>query len=183
MTARTDLWDVALDNYGYVTVRDAIDLGIDRLTVDKLAHRGGLEHAARGVYRFTQFPTTEFDPYMLAVKWTGVPEACLSHDTALAAYDVCDINPDRIHITVPTAKRLRRRGGELYVVHYQDLAPKDITWWEQIPTATLETAIGQCIDTGVPTYLLRQAITTATDRGRLRKDAATELGDRLEARA
>jgi predicted transcriptional regulator of viral defense system len=183
MTARTDLWDVALDNYGYVTVRDATDLGIDRLTVDKLAHRGGLEHAARGVYRFPQFPTTEYDPYMLAVKWTGVPEACLSHDTALAAYDVCDINPDRIHITVPTAKRLRRRGGELYVVHYQDLARKDITWWEQIPTATLETAIGQCIDTGVPTYLLRQAITTATDRGRLRKDAATGLGNRLEARA
>jgi predicted transcriptional regulator of viral defense system len=119
---------------------------------------------------------------MLALKWTGVPEACLSHDTALAAYEVCDINPDRIHITVLAGKRLRRRGGELYVVHYKNLARDDVTWWEQIPTTTLETAIGQCIDTGVPTYLLRQTITTAASCGRLRKDTATELGNRLEAR-
>jgi predicted transcriptional regulator of viral defense system len=172
-----------MDNYGYVTVREAIDLGIDRLTVDKLAQRGALDHAARGVYRFPQFPPTEYDPYMLALKWTGVPEACLSHDTALAAYEVCDINPDRIHITVPAGKRLRRRGGEMYVVHYENLIREDVTWWEQIPTATLETAIGQCIDTGVPTYLLRQAITTAAGRGRIRKDTATELGNRLEERA
>jgi len=27
---------------------------------------------------------------MLAVLWTGTPTTCLSHDSALAAYEVCD---------------------------------------------------------------------------------------------
>ena len=30
----------------------------------------------------------------------------LSHDTALDLYELCDINPARIHITIPTAYRL-----------------------------------------------------------------------------
>jgi hypothetical protein len=55
------------------------------------------------------------------VLWTGTTAACLSHDTALAAYDVCHINPDRTHVTVPTARRVRRSGGDFYVIHRQDL--------------------------------------------------------------
>jgi predicted transcriptional regulator of viral defense system len=45
-----------------------------------LSSRGQLERVAQGVYRFPQLPVTEYDPYMLAVLWTGVPAACLSHD-------------------------------------------------------------------------------------------------------
>jgi hypothetical protein len=104
--------------YGFVTKRDADALDLDRHTVEKLAGRGLLERVAHGVYRFPELPATEYDPYMLAVLWTGTPEACPSHDTALAAYDVCDINPDRIHLTVPRARRIRRRGGDLYDVYY-----------------------------------------------------------------
>jgi predicted transcriptional regulator of viral defense system len=37
---------------------------------------------------------------MKAVLCAGFPEACLSHDTALDAYGVSDINPTAIHITV-----------------------------------------------------------------------------------
>lgn len=54
---------------------------------------------------------------------------------ALAAFEVCDINPDRIHVTVPAARRVRRRGGDLYVLHQQDLADDQIGWSQQIPTA------------------------------------------------
>lgn len=77
MAARHELWDVAVDQYGYFTTQDATDLGIDPTTVVKLAHRGQVEHVAHGVYRFSELPVTEYDPYMLAVLWTGTADACL----------------------------------------------------------------------------------------------------------
>src|SRR5665647_315963 len=89
-TARARLWDVALDQYGYVTLQDAAELGIEDDTVRKLRARKELDRPAHGVYRFPQLPVTAYDPYMLAVLWTGEPAACLSHDSALAAYEVCD---------------------------------------------------------------------------------------------
>ena len=182
MTARQELWDVAVDQYGYVTKRDADDLDLDRHTVEKLAGRGLLERVAHGVYRFPELPTTEYDSYMLAVLWTGIPNACLSHDTALVGYDVCDINPDRIHLTVPKARRIRRRGGDRYVVHYDDLTADQLGWWHRIRTVTLPTAIAQCISSGVPTYLLRQALTAGRDRGLLTAGEAKTLTADLEAR-
>jgi len=182
MSAREVLWEQAVNQYGYVTVRDALDLGIDRLTVDKLAARGQIERAAHGVYRFPQLPVTNYDPYMLAVLWAGTGRACLSHDTALVAYEVSDINPDRIHITVPKTRRVRRSGGELYIVHHEDLPPEQIGWWQQIPTVTLPTAIVQCITSGVPGYLLRQALTAGRDRGALTPAEMENITRHLEAR-
>lgn len=182
MTARSELWEVAVDQYGYFTVQDAQDLGIRDVALRMLANRNQIERAAHGVYRFPELPVTEYDPYMLAVLWTGTPGACLSHDTALAGYEVCDINPDRIHLTVPKARRIRRRGGERYVVHYADLTDDQLGWWHRIRTVTLPTAIAQSIGTKVPTYLLRQAIAAGRERGLLTSEDALTLTAELEAR-
>jgi predicted transcriptional regulator of viral defense system len=182
VTARDVLWEHAVNQYGYVTIRNARELGIDRLTVDKLAARGQIERVGHGVYRFPQLPVTEYDPYMLAVLWTGTENACLSHDTALAAYEVSDINPDRVHLTAPKSRRIRRRGGDLYVVHHEDLRAEQIGWWQQIPTVTLATAIVQCIASGVPGYLLRQALSAGRDRGTLTPDETHTMIGQLEAR-
>jgi predicted transcriptional regulator of viral defense system len=181
-TAQEQLWDVALDQYGYVTLRDANRLGIDDYAVRMLVARGQLDRPAHGVYRFPQLPATAYDPYMLAVLWTGAPEAAVSHDSALAAYEVCDINPDRIHVTVARGRRIRRSGGELYVIHHQDLPAEQIGWWQQIPAATLPTAIAQCIASGVPGYLLRQALTAGRSRGELSAAQLDSLQRDLDAR-
>lgn len=182
MTVKEALWEVAVEQYGYVTMREAKALGIDENAVWMLAARGGLERAAHGVYRFPQLPVTERDPYMLAVLWAGTDQTCLSHDTALAVYEACDTNPDRIHLTVPPARRIRRRGGERYALHHQDLTTEQVGWWQGIATVTLPTAIGQCIDSGVPSYLLRQALEHGRRTGDVLADEAADLETRLEAR-
>ena len=181
-TAQEQLWDVALDQHGYVTLRDAAELSIDDYAVRMLVARRQLGKTAHGVYRFPQIPATEYDPYMLAVLWTGAEEACLSHDSALAAYAICDINPNRIHVTVAARRRIRRAGGEQYAVHYQDLLGDQVGWWQQIPTVTLPTAISQCIGTGVPTYLLVQALENAAKTGALVSVDRTRLAAELSAR-
>ena len=152
------LREIALDQHGFVTAAQAVADGIPKTELPKLAARGRIERVAHGVYRIPQVPETPYDNWALAVLWTGTPEACLSHETALAAWHVSDVNPDRIHLTVARDRRLRRAGGERYVIHHQDLAPAQRTRWEGIPITDLPTTIADCIETGTPNYLIRQAI-------------------------
>lgn len=173
MTLRDELWDTAVEQYGFVTAADAHRLGAPVVELGKLAARGKLQRVGYGLYRFPEWPTGSRDYLMEAVLWTRDPDAALSHDTALDVYELCDINPDRIHITVPRrGKPLRRRNAPAaYTVHYETLSPSQRGWWEQIPTVTVPTAIDQCITSGTRPDLIRQAIDTARSHGLI--DAAT----------
>lgn len=180
--ARDELWAVAATQHGFVTAQQATGLGIGKHAIQMLVHRGTLDRAAHGVYRFPQYPVGEHDRLALAVLWTRVPEAALSHETALDAYGISDVNPHRIHVTVGKQRRLRRTGGEEYLVHYQDLTVKQSGWWQEIPTVTPATAIAQCLAYGTPTHLLRQAIERGRARGYLKAAECDELAETLEAR-
>ena len=176
------LREVALDQHGFVTARQTKDEGINPIELVKLAARGRLERAAHGVYRVPQVRASQWDNWALAVLWAGVPEACLSHETALAAWDISDINPDRIHLTIPKGKRLRRAGSEWYVVHHANLDPRQRTWFEQIPVTDVRTTIADCIDWGVPTYLIKQAFERTDDTSLLLNQDRDELRRQLETR-
>lgn len=180
--ARDEMWDIATAQHGYVTAQQATEAGIGKQALQMLIHRGTLERAAHGVYRFPNYPAGEHDQLALAVLWTRVPEAVLSHETALDCYGISDVNPNRIHLTVGKQRRFRRAGGDDYVVHYEDLAPKQIGWWQEIPTVTPATAIAQCLTYGTPTYLLRQAIERGHAQGYLKATERDELAAALGAR-
>ena len=105
------LRDVALDQYGYVTSAHALSEGVPRTELSKMVHRGRLDRVAHGVYQVPQVISGRYAPYMLAVLWTGAPEACLSHETALQAWEISDINPDHIDVTVAKNRRIKRQGG------------------------------------------------------------------------
>jgi predicted transcriptional regulator of viral defense system len=180
--ARDVLWGVAVEQHGFVTAAQAKALEVSQGALSMLVARGTLERASHGVYRFAKLPASDADIYQLAVLWTGVPETCLSHETALAVYELGDVNPNVIHLTVPPGRRVRRQQGGEYAVHREVLAPKQVGWWEQIPTVTAATAIGQCIRYGTPTYLLRQSIDAAAHEGRIRAAEAEQLTQTLESR-
>lgn len=165
--AQEELWEVAGAQHGYLTAQQALQHGVSRGAVDHLLNRGTLERAGFGVYRFRRYPVSEADRYMLAVLWTRAPEAALSHESALDVYELSDINPDVIHVTVGRHRRLRRQGGSDYEIHYDDLEPHQVGWWQEVPTVTAATAIEQCIAYGTPAYLLRQAIDCGYQQGRL----------------
>lgn len=176
------LREVALDQHGFVTTVQAVNEGVSHAELSTLIARGRIERAAHGVYRIPQVSETEHDQYQLATLWTGAPEACLSHDTALEAWGITDINPDRIHISVARHRRLRRSGGERYVIHYEDLLPQQVAWWQGIRTVTAPTAIVQGIASGVPTYLIRQALDRAGRTSMLSAMDRDDLTAILEAR-
>lgn len=176
------LREVAMDQHGFVTTAQAIDEGVSHAELSAMVARMRITRVAHGVYRIPQVPETEHDQYQLAVLWTGVPEACLSHDTALDAWGITDINPERIHVSVGRHRRLRRQGGALYTIHYVDLSPQEMTWWQGIRIVTLPTAIQQSIASGVPTYLIRQALDRAGSTGALMAVVRDKLSRELEVR-
>lgn len=144
--ARDVLWDLAESQHGYFTAAQAREQGVSNQAVVMLCNRKTIKRATVGVYRFPKFPSSQFDPYMLAVLWTMAPEACLSHETALDIYGISDINPNLIHITVAKNRRIRRKNDAGYVIHNQDLTAADIGWWQEIPTVTPAVAIKNALN-------------------------------------
>lgn len=175
---RQDLWDIAVDQYGFVTAADARRLGVPVVELAKFAARGKLKQVAYGVYRFPEWPAGPLDHLMEAVLWTRDSEAVLSHKTALDVYDLSNVNPGQIHVTIPPrAKPLRRRHAPAsYTVHFEKLTSAERGYWEQIPTVTPATAIDQCIADGTRSDLVRQAINDARERGLVdQRTAARQL--------
>ncbi|MDH6277610.1 putative transcriptional regulator of viral defense system [Aurantimicrobium minutum] len=180
--ARDVLWNIAELQHGFVTAQQAVEAGISTPGLQMLVHRGTLVRQAHGVYRFPKYPVSEHGQKILAVLWTGVPEAVLSHETALDAYGLTDINPHVIHLTVSPQRRIRRTGGEAYVVHYEDVDAAEKGWWEEVPIVLASKAIEQCIEGGTPTYLLRQALENGQKQGYLTTGQREALQLKLEAR-
>jgi predicted transcriptional regulator of viral defense system len=184
MTIREELWDVALDQHGYVTTRDAVRLGVPEVELRKLASRGKLAKVFQGVYRFPELPATQYDQFMEAVLWARDPLAVLSHETALDVRELSDVNPNVIHVTIPKRKNPIRRNEmpEAFVVHYEDLKPEQRGWWEEIPCVTVETAIDQTITSLPRPDLVAQAIEQAEDQGLITKTTALRQRTALKER-
>jgi predicted transcriptional regulator of viral defense system len=161
------LWTQASDQHGFVTARDAEDLGIDRTVLVKLAARGRLERRAWGVYRFPDFPVGPLDEYALAALWPA-GRGVLSHETALELHELCDVNPEKIHVTVPTRYRPRRSDAtNLYIVHNEDLTDGRVAWVDGIRVVAPTHAIVQAAQDGLAPHLVDQALSTARRRGLL----------------
>jgi predicted transcriptional regulator of viral defense system len=175
------LHEIAEDNYGFLTVDDARRAGILPQRLAEMARRGSLRREGLGLYRLDPFPAHELDSYRKATLWPYGVEGVLSHETALDLYELSDVNPAKIHITVPKRYRLRRRETPpSYRFHHEDLYARDITRHEGLPIVTPAKAIRQCHEANVRHDLVRQALEDAKQRGLLTRSAYAELMRELE---
>lgn len=176
------LLDVANGQYGYVTADDARAVEVDPTQLRLMHHRGTLERLSQGLYRFPTVPTTALDQYMEATLWPRTP-AVLSHETALDLLELCDVNPTRIHLTVPADYRLRRALPPAYQLHPRALDPADITYHEGIPIVTVRRAILDGVEGELGGQLIDQAVATGTTRGQLSPKDLEEITSARHTRA
>lgn len=170
----------ASDRHGYVTTRDARELGIDPTQLRLMAARGRLERVGRGVYRVPVLPRTEQDEFAAAVAWsTG--RGVVSYESALVLHGLTGVNPPRVHLTVPRDNHPRARGGELYRTHRRTLSRSDVTEVHGLPVTSVKRTIVDCIAAGVDPSQLRRAIDMAEADGELRPEAAKGLREMLDA--
>jgi predicted transcriptional regulator of viral defense system len=176
------LASIAADQQGLVSTVDAREAGVDPHRLVDMERRGTLERVGRGLYRFPLLDTTpELGQLAQATMWAN-HRGVLSHDTALDLHELCDVNPARIHITIPGSYRLQKEVPRLYALHKRDLQKGEETLFEGIPVVTPQRAILDGIEAGLRGDLLRQAIDTAHERGQLRGSELARMRRRLKER-
>jgi predicted transcriptional regulator of viral defense system len=176
------LVNLAGENHGFVTPDDARDLGINPLNLVRMAERGQLERRRRGVYRFPLIPPSPLDSYAEAALWPQGGGGVLSHETALALYDLSDVHPRQIHVTLPRGRRVRRAVPISYRLHHEDLAPNQVTRHEGIPIVTPAHAIRQAHRARMGAALLAQAVDDGERNGRLPAAEARQLREEIGVR-
>lgn len=176
----TVLYGIAEDQAGYFTAAHAKAAGLHQVRLVQLAKQGDVERVSRGVYRFTRFPVSPLGQYMEAVLWPQVrrPDVVgvISHQSALSIHELSDVNPAGIHVTLPTAVRLRRDVPKVLVIHYADLDATDVERVQGIPVTTPVRSILDAHADHLGNELIAQAI---ADGRRLGTLSMTEA-DRLE---
>jgi predicted transcriptional regulator of viral defense system len=178
-TRMDELFEIAEANHGLLTSKQARDKGIQDSVLVRLAQRGRLMRTARGVYRIAHYPPDRFAQYREAVFWAqashGPERAALSHETALLIFGLSDVNPAKVHLTVPKRARLRREKPSWIAIHRADLAPHDLTEHEGAPVTTVERTITDVLTSTHRSDLARQAIADARREGYLDKQQEARL--------
>ncbi|MGH2901995.1 MAG: type IV toxin-antitoxin system AbiEi family antitoxin domain-containing protein [Solirubrobacteraceae bacterium] len=174
--------EIATDQHGYVTQKDARAAGVAAWTLARMAERGTIERVSQGVYRVPLIPAGALDEYMQASLWPRDVRGVLSHQTALELHGLSDVNPAKIHLSVPRAHRIQRQVPKLYVVHRADLSGEQVTALEDIPIVTPARAVLECFDAGLGPALIAQAIDDGRRRGVFSKRQAEQLRRETEIR-
>lgn len=169
------LYELAEDRYGFVTVEDAAQFGLPARRLAGLAQRGTLDHVSRGVYRLAAFPPSRFDEYFAAHLWPVGATGVISHESVLDLLDLCDVNPARIHVTVPSNHRIRRPVPAALELHRFDIRDDEKMDYEAIPMTTVDRAVRDCRALGTGRHLLADAVTNGRKHGWLSQSQAQEL--------
>ncbi len=175
----TELAELANDNHGFITPDDAREAGVNPMNLVRMAERGQLERRGNALYRFPLAPPGPLDPYMEATLWPRGADGVISHESALELYELSDVHPRRIHVTVPRAYRIRRKVPVAYRIHQEDLSPRDVGRLEGIPIVTPEHAIRQAYTAKLGPALVAQAIDHGERNGRLTGREAKSLRDEI----
>ncbi len=174
------LYEIAEGQAGYFTAKQAQRVGFswDRLSAN--VRSGRFLRAAHGVYRLNHFPGSPFEDLFVAWLRAG-PSAVISHESALAVYELSDVLPGEIHIIVPRTSSRRRRGLRQ---HTQRLSPKEITKRNGLPVTTIERTLVDVSKSGLPQEQVRIAAREALRRGLIDRDMllsqAASAGKRVE---
>src|ERR1700733_7663126 len=84
----------------------------------------------RGIYRLASFPRGERPDLMLWSLWSRnrgeAQQGVYSHQTALSLYDLSDVMPAKLHMTVPKSFRRNSEIPRVLVLRLADLHQSDI---------------------------------------------------------
>jgi hypothetical protein len=164
------LFEFAEQQQGFFTTKQAKAAGFAENTHPYHVQVGNWIREHRGIYRLTLFPASVRPDLVLWALWSRnrneQVEGVYSHNTALSLYDLSDLNPAKLHMTVPTDFRRNSGIPGVLVLHYADLPESDIQTAQGFKFTRPLRTILDLIDAGaVERNFIRQAIRQAVDRG------------------
>ncbi|MEX2393867.1 MAG: type IV toxin-antitoxin system AbiEi family antitoxin [Actinomycetota bacterium] len=171
--ARAKLYDAAERQAGYFTSAQARAAGYSH-ALQHYHHKVGNWRKERwGLYRLARFPSTPGEDLVRLMLWSrdrsGRTRAVVSHESALQAYELSDVLPAKVHLTVP--KAFRKRPPSDVVLHRGDVPAEDVRERDGVLVTTpLRTLLDVAASPSSPEHL-EDAARAALGRGLVRRDA------------
>lgn len=171
MKSKADrLYGLAESQQGYFTAGQAVACGYPTSSHVYHLKRGSWLRDGRGIYRLARFPASDDGQYVRWSLWSrnrqGVPQGVISNQTALALFDLSDLMPARIHMTVPLSFRRNSAIPKILVLHRGDLADGDVEARQGYRvTRPLRAMTDLLDDPAVSPGHLRQALREGLERG------------------
>ena len=110
-TSRTDklqrLFELAAGQAGYFTAVQARELGYSARSLVHHVSAGHVERVSRGFYRLIGVPAGSHEDVVAAWLRFASREGVVSHETALALYELAPSRSHEIHLTLPRERRPR----------------------------------------------------------------------------
>jgi hypothetical protein len=164
------LFHIAEEQQGFFTTKQAKAAGFAENTHPYHVQVGNWIRERRGIYRLALFPTADRPDLVLWALWSRnrneEVEGVYGHQTAPSLYDLSDVNPAKLHMTVPSDFR---RNGEIpgiLMLHYADLPDSDVQTAQGFKfTRPLRTLLDVIEAGSIERNFIRQAIRQAVDLG------------------
>jgi predicted transcriptional regulator of viral defense system len=164
------LFEIAEEQQGFFTTKQAKAAGFAENTHPYHVQVGNWIREYRGIYRIALFPAADRPDLVLWSLWSRnrneEVEGVYSHETALSLYELSDLNPAKLHMTVPTHFRRNSDIPGILVLHYADLSEGDVQTAQGFKFTRPLRTILDLIEAGtVERAFIRQALRQAIDRG------------------
>ena len=134
----------------------------------------------RGIYRLARFPQSNEEQLVIYHLWSrnraGVPEGVYSHQTALSIHELSDVNPSKLHMTVPPTFRRTSITPKILVLHRASLDEKDVLQRHGFAvTRPLRAITDLAMAESVSLDILEQALREGRQRGLITEREISEL--------
>lgn len=102
------LFSLASQQAGYFTAEQAKGSGFSQPLLFHHVRKGTFMRVRRGLYRLTRFPSSQHEEIIAVWLAFDPKQAVVSHESALQLFDLADVVPATIHLTVPRSHRSRK---------------------------------------------------------------------------
>ena len=179
---RRKLQGLAFRQAGYFSASQARELGYSYQAQRYNADSGNWVRVDRGLFRLPDWPDSPWDSLALWTLWSG-GNAVVSHESALAVHELSDVDPVRVHLTVPPRFRAQ---NDAVVIHKAELNDVDVELRDGFAVTSplrtlLDVAAGPLSQEHVDTAI-RDALERGLVSARRLRDRADEAGDRAALR-
>ena len=172
------LYALAEPRAGYFTSREATQAGYSRSLLAHHVSSGLFERVERGIYKLRRYPESPRADLFIAELRAGA-QGAVSHESALELYDLSDVLPAEVHVTVPRTASRRRHG---VILHTGRLERDDVTTWDGVCVTTVERTIADVARAGLAEELVLGAINQALQRGLTTRSRLACLAERRGGR-
>lgn len=169
-SAEDTLFSIAAEQGGYFTAFQAQAAGYTATNHPYHVTVGNWIREWRGIYRLSRFPLQADTLYSLWGVWSinhkGTFLGVYSHETALALHELSDLQPEKMHMTVPRGYRRHSEVPNVLQLHFISLSPDECEKRNGYLVTNPDRTIIDILQEGsVSPEFIRQAVTQALDRG------------------